>query len=132
MGKWKFIRIVLIKAHCQPVQLIMLRGDSVAVQPARLHNVELFEPRRDVERIQQSSVFNGLNADQAVLSIVHAKSLYQDPGGVPVAVEGLHNRVEMLVRYYAGNFASSGQLQFEGHSVLIEFRNRATDAHFSR
>ena len=88
----------------------MLRGYSFAVQPARIHPAELFEPRRDVERIQQSSVFNGLNADQAVLPIVHAKPLYEELGGVPVAVESLHNRIEMLVRYHTCDLASSGQL----------------------
>ena len=110
----------------------MLRGDSGAVQPARLHSVELFEPRRDVERIQQSSVFNGLNADQAVLPIVPAKPLYQELGGVPVAVESLHDRIKMLIRYHTCDLASSGQLQFEGHSVLIKFRDRSTNAYLSR
>ena len=98
-------------------------GDSVAVQPAFLHSAELLEARRDVEWIQQSGVFDRLNVDQAVLAIVFAKPLYQELGGVPVAVESLHNRIEMLVRYHAVDLASSGQLQFKGHSVLIKFRD---------
>ena len=101
----------------------MLWGDSVAVQPAILHSVELLEARRDVEWIQESSVFNRLNVEQAVLAIVFAKPLYQELGGVPVAIESLHNRIEMLVRYHTVDLASSGQLQFEGHSVLIKFRD---------
>jgi hypothetical protein len=124
------IRIVTIEVGGQPVETCAVWCHAFPVVPAVLHRSELFQAGRHVERIQQGYVFDLLQVHQAILPIVPAEALDQHPCRVPVPVERLHDRIEMLVGHRSCYLATFDQLQLEGHPVLVHFRNRPANAHF--